>query len=1129
MVACLTIGLSLSAHATQKEFADIPLHLVNKTVVNSEIKLKPNVILQIDDSGSMSWDIDGNDTNNIDGKTPYSRYGKPSRISMARPAFEEVINKYSDAVNMRLITLNSNSMRYDRDPIYSRNWLGKTYISGFKNPAPYPNVLTEPSERELEKFPAFVLNRLYLEQKAGYQNFAQKKEDLLKYTRNMLVWGGTPSTSRYLDSITLLDKAIEYRCQQSYIILFSDGEPSDMNINHVKNNNDGTYSFLDNDYARGTPYNSQVWFAKTNKYNFKIPLTNPIPSSTRQNGYITLDFNQPLVAQWFASSVYLNDLRTDAKHGKDKAGKSWDDPSFLSGKQNIITYSIGFGLDKPYLDYLSTGNNNKAFNANDQAQLTKALDDIFRQIKDNTPANAVNESFSNIAPTLNTQDTNKAAVNSAATIRLDLQGGSSEIRFYTLKGVKFDTDFKIPSYKKRTTLVNIGGQDNATYFYNKLPNSINNTFFNITSSNANEWKDSLLPWITRTKNDVDIAKQSGNSLQYRIREEGKRNMGDVLTTPIQAFGDSLYGRQKYLVTAANDGLVYIFQSENNANNPYDLKLNYMPAGMQRSSADDTLAKNLKNIVDPNYIKDASKKHQYMINGGFVMRKMDEDGARQIFMAGNMGQGGRGSYALNIGGKDRAQPNADVGIDATPDQWDKTVPLFETSKTDNKFGYTIGSPQIGRISLNRSVTFNTNNTVDLKTDLSNVVYATFVNSGVNHPDGNQETALYVYNSIANLNVGKASGSTGNTSGSNVPASNLTAGQLLKKITVGNTGGLAQPTLVDTNFDGVIDVAYAGDFNGGLYRFDLRGSTEQWTATKIFQAKEKQVITSAPAVYRNKANEYVVIFGTGSDLFVEDLNNKDIQSVYGIYDNLAVSAVEHKIDDLVQQNLTAGTAKNNIEVRNLSDNELGDKKGWYFDLSLTPGERVVVKPTVALKTVMITTRHYTTSTSSTAKDDKDVCVREESQTKSESESWVMQVKADNGGQVPKSGEKASTYAYLDVFGENKNRSSDFRPEVMIAAFKNAGGIFNGTFILGVAGTNENKFGHLGNSCSINGDCGGNGTDAPLNETPPEIKECFQNTTGNALYGSTTKDGLSSPIGIYGKKCSSSLRRLSWREIF
>ena len=49
-----------------------------------------------------------------------------------------------------------------------------------------------------------------------------------------------------------------------------------------------------------------------------------------------------------------------------------------------------------------------------------------------------------------------------------------------------------------------------------------------------------------------------------------------------------------------------------------------------------------------------------------------------------------------------------------------------------------------------------------------------------------------------------------------------GDLLKKIEVQDgVGGLSTPTLVDTDFDGVIDVAYAGDRGGNMYRFDLRG--------------------------------------------------------------------------------------------------------------------------------------------------------------------------------------------------------------------------------------------------------------------------------------------------------------------
>ena len=200
-------------------------------------------------------------------------------------------------------------------------------------------------------------------------------------------------------------------------------------------------------------------------------------------------------------------------------------------------------------------------------------------------------------------------------------------------------------------------------------------------------------------------------------------------------------------------------------------------------------------------------------------------------------------------------------------------------------------------------------------------------------------------------------------------------------------------------------------------------------------------------------------------------------------------------------------------------------------MTPGERVTVKPDLLLKSVLITTRYYKTSSSSTANTQSgDLCLREESKISSDSESWIMLLKADNGGQLPAAG-GSSQYAYLDFFNENVNRVSDFRPTVMIAAYKNTNGIFNGALLSG-SGTNPNLIGNIGNSCTVNGDCGNTGRDPVLNESGNKVKRCFAVSakgSGGTLYGASTKNGLSSPIDIYGETCSVTLRRLSWREIF
>ena len=117
-------------------------------------------------------------------------------------------------------------------------------------------------------------------------------------------------------------------------------------------------------------------------------------------------------------------------------------------------------------------------------------------------------------------------------------------------------------------------------------------------------------------------------------------------------------------------------------------------------------------------------HKYGVNGGFTLRQtpVAEQGSKfqqRVFMFGAMGQGGRGAYALNIGGKEDQTTN--TGLDAAV--WSDKVPLFETAKgKDNNLGFTIGTPQIGRVSISRPAN---NGRVDVS---KNIRYAGFLASG-----------------------------------------------------------------------------------------------------------------------------------------------------------------------------------------------------------------------------------------------------------------------------------------------------------------------------------------------------------------------------------------------------------------
>ncbi|HFC8734086.1 TPA: pilus assembly/adherence protein PilC, partial [Neisseria gonorrhoeae] len=134
---------------------------------------------------------------------------------------------------------------------------------------------------------------------------------------------------------------------------------------------------------------------------------------------------------------------------------------------------------------------------------------------------------------------------------------------------------------------------------------------------------------------------------------------------------------------------------------------------------------------------------------------------------------------------------------------------------------------------------------------------------------------------------------------------TSGKLIKKIDVpGGKGGLSSPTLVDKDLDGTVDIAYAGDRGGNMYRFDLSDSdSSKWSVSTIFEGGKP--ITSAPAVSR-LADKRVVIFGTGSDLSEEDVVGTNQQYIYGIFDDdkrtVKVTVQNGTAGGLLEQNLT-----------------------------------------------------------------------------------------------------------------------------------------------------------------------------------------------------------------------------------
>ncbi|HFB5302193.1 TPA: pilus assembly/adherence protein PilC, partial [Neisseria gonorrhoeae] len=440
----------------------------------------------------------------------------------------------------------------------------------------------------------------------------------------------------------------------------------------------------------------------------------------------------------------------------------------------------------------------------------------------------------------------------------------------------------------------------------------NGTFGIVKEANVNleadEWKKVLLPWTVRgpdNDNKFKLINQKPDkySQRYRIRENGNRDLGDIVNSPITAVGG-------YLATAANDGMVHIFKKTGTDERGYELKLSYIPGTMPRqyfdndTSAlkDSTLAQELRTFAEKGYVGD-----RYGVDGGFVLRQVELSGQKHVFMFGAMGFGGRGAYALDLSKINGNYPAA--------------APLFDVKDGDNngknrvkvELGYTVGTPQIGKI--------------------RNGKYAAFLASGYAAKDINSndnKTALYVYD-LKN-----------------------TLGTPIAKIEApGGKGGLSSPTLVDKDLDGTVDIAYAGDRGGNMYRFDLSDSNpDKWSVSTIFEGGKP--ITSAPAVSR-LADKRVVIFGTGSDLSEEDVVGTDQQYIYGIFDD-DKPTVNVKVTNGTGGGLLEQVLKEENKTLFLNKGSDGSgSKGWV--VKLREGERVTVKPTVVLRTAFVTIRSYT----------------------------------------------------------------------------------------------------------------------------------------------------------------------------
>jgi len=300
-------------------------------------------------------------------------------------------------------------------------------------------------------------------------------------------------------------------------------------------------------------------------------------------------------------------------------------------------------------------------------------------------------------------------------------------------------------------------------------------------------------------------------------------------------------RTAFVYAAANDGFLHAYDAET-----LDEQFLYMPSAMFPTIAEYT---------QPGFV------YRPYVDGPLTEGDAYFSGAWQTLLLGAFRGGAKGLFALDI---------------SAPQNFDETDVLWEYSEPavlDDDLGHLYG-----KVSLIKS-------NISSSTDYDRTAGDWLVAFGNGYNSVNGHSVLYLLDpqsgaEIVKLDTGIGPESSVNNSlGANVNA------------TMPN--GLGAPFLVDLNQDFKVDLAYAGDLYGNMWRFDLRdNSVNDWRVTLVYAAKDSdglpQPITGRPVVNSHPSGlpGVMVYFGTGKYLEPSDIEpiESTRQTFYGIWDRI-----------------------------------------------------------------------------------------------------------------------------------------------------------------------------------------------------------------------------------------------------
>ncbi|WP_236190038.1 pilus assembly protein [Pseudomonas pharyngis] len=663
---------------------------------------------------------------------------------------------------------------------------------------------------------------------------------------------------------------IQYRCQKNYGVVITDGLPT---------------------------------------YDRTFPSNDPLGGSRLPNWDGINNDGNNLNGDGEGDTLYLDDIAKFAfdidmrSTGTDAAGKSWNAVDFP--RQNMNTYTVGFTASNDMLSDAADYGQGRYYQATDSAGLNAALSSALSDITSKAGSGGSGvASGTTLASGTSYFQTSYDPKDWRGTIK---SFGFNSAGAVNTSTVLWTTDTAI-----------VPGATAPTY---QSWNSLNNAVVTLAYGNFSPAQQTVLSQGLPTGiSGIDLVEWSKGTNKTGLKVRSVL-LGDIINSPLvlasptektasDLAGDTTYSTylttkasnmNASLVVNANDGFVSVINSANGTR-----RYAYMPSSVLPS---------LRLIADPNYVNGVS--HKFLVDGQIGVFDAQFGTAWKTLAIGGTGAGGKTFYGLQL--FDASAGNVIRAL------WEVSAPATaSTSNAFNDLGYAYARPEVARLADGRWAAFIANG------------YGS--NSGV--------AALYVLD--------------------------VRDGSLIKKIVIDSTettNGLSSVKL-RVNSQNVVQAAYGGDLKGRLWKFDLSAtSSDSWgvafSGKPLFTTAggTTQPITAQPLLADNALGGKQIFVGTGKFNETADKTNKDLQAFYSVWDADGGSG-QITVSSLQAQAITGVFSGSTGQFVTTSQNDTTypAEKGWYLPLvynNALTGERVINQASLVLGRIVFTTASVDTT--------------------------------------------------------------------------------------------------------------------------------------------------------------------------